>query len=422
MHVFFSPEFLYTVITDEQNDVSLKYKEDIKMVERKLRKVVVASAVRTAVGKHAGQWSPLTDVQLGAEAIKEAVKRAGIKPEEVEDVIMGNVHGTRSNIGRNASLLAGLPIETTAYSLDRQCGSGSQAIANAAAEIMIGNADIMIGCGVESMTRNPWVIEKPDKAFPYANLQFASKHLAPAHMFEPILMPQTADKLAAMKGVTREDCDKFALLSHQRAAKAIKEGVFKEQIVPVEIKTKKGTVVVDTDECVRYDANLETMSKLKALYPGGVTTAGNSCPRSDGAGALVLMSEEAAEKHGVEPLGYITAFCAGGCDPTIMGYGPVPAVTKLLKKTGLTVDDIDLVELNEAFAGQAVPCIRDLGLDIEKVNPNGGAIALGHPLGGTGAVLATKLLYEMKRKNYKRGIVTMCIGGGQGYAVLYERP
>ncbi len=386
-----------------------------------MRRVVVASAARTAVGKYRGQWTSLSEPELAAHAIKAAIERAGIEPGEVEDIIMGNVAGNRGNIARLAGFLAGCPQETTAYNLDRQCGSGSVAIANAAMSIMCGMADIMIGCGVEHMTRTPWQMEKPDSAFPTTAPKFVTRIYAPLHMYPNLTMPETADKLAKMKGVTREDCDEFAFMSQQRAAKAVQAGVFKEEIVPVEIKTKQGTVVIDTDECVRYDASLETMAKLKPLFEGGVTTAGNACPRSDGAGALVLMSEETAKKKGIEPLGYVTAFAAAGVDPTIMGYGPVPAVTKLLNMTGLTMDDIDCIELNEAFAGQVIPCIRDLHMDIEKVNPNGGAIALGHPLGGTGAVLATKLLYEMKRKNYKRGIVTMCCGGGQGMAVLYER-
>ena len=385
-----------------------------------MRKVVVVSAVRTAIGKYGGQWTPLTEAQLAAEAIKGAMARINLNPAEVEDIIMGNVAGNRGNIAREAGFLAGCPEETTAFNLDRQCGSGSQAIAVAAMNIMCGVGDIYIGCGVEQMTRTPYQMERPSQAYPPNPPKFVTRIYAPLHMYDNLVMPQTADKLAEMKGVTREDCDKFALLSHQRAAKAVAGGVFKDEIVPVEVKTRKGSIIVDTDECVRYDASLESMAKLKSLY-GGVTTAGNACPRSDGASALVLMSEEVAKAKGLEILAYVSAFATGGCDPTIMGYGPVPAVNKLFSKTGMSMKDIDLIELNEAFAGQAIPCVNDLGMDIEKVNPNGGAIALGHPLGGTGAVLATKLIYEMKRKDYQYGIVTMCIGGGQGMAVLYER-
>lgn len=388
----------------------------------KMRRVVVVSAARTAIGKFGGQWATMDEAQLGAEAIKAAIARAGIDSSEVDDVVMGNIHGAHGNIARMAALLAGCPVETAAYTVDRQCGSGSQAIANAAMDIACGMNDIVVGCGVEQMTRSPYQMERPTSAYSNNPPKAVTKYYAPIDRFEPITMPQTADKLAAMKGVTREDCDRFALQSHQRAAKAIQAGVFKEQIVPVEVKTKKGIVTVDTDECVRYETSMEALGKLKSLYAGGVTTAGNSCPRSDGAAAVVLMSEELAEKKGLEPLAYVRAVASAGCDPTIMGYGPVSAVNKLFRRTGLTMDDIDVVELNEAFAGQSIPCIRDLHMDPERVNPNGGAIAMGHPLGGTGPLLATKLIYEMKAKNYKRGIVTMCCGGGQGYAVLYERP
>jgi acetyl-CoA C-acetyltransferase len=334
---------------------------------------------------------------------------------------MGNVHGNRGNIARVAALAAGCPIESAAYNLDRQCGSGAQAIACAAMSIMCGVNDIVIGCGVEHMTRSPHQVEKNPTAYDWAPPKYVVRVYAPLDKFEPIAMPQTADKLAKMKGVTRQDCDEFALKSHQRVAFAVKNGVFKEQIVPVEVKTRKSAVIVDTDECVRHEVSLEAMGKLPPLFPDGMTTAGNACPRSDGAGALVLMAEEVAKAKGIPPLAYFKTFASAGVDPTIMGYGPVPAITKLLQKTGLGVKDIGCVELNEAFAAQAVPCIRDLELDIERVNPNGGAIALGHPLGGTGAVLSTKLIYEMKAKGYQYGVVTMCIGGGQGLALLYER-
>jgi len=386
-----------------------------------MKKVVVVSAARTAVGKYGGQWTPISEAQLGAEAIKGAIARAGIEPAEVEDILMGNVAGIRGNIARMAGFLAGCPEETTAYNMDRQCGSGSQAIANAAMAIECGMGDIFVAGGMELMSLTPHQLHRITRAYDPVPPKFVTRYYAPVHMYEPLVMPQTADKLAKMHGVTREECDAFSLQSHQRAAKAIKSGVFKDEIVPVEIKTKKGSVIVDTDECVRYDATPESMAKLPVLYAGGVTTAGNSCPRSDGAGALVLMSEETAKAKGLEILAYVRGFAAGGCDPTIMGYGPVPACNKLFKMTGLTMKDIDLIELNEAFAGQSIPCIRDLNMDMERVNPNGGAIALGHPLGGTGAVLATKLLYEMKKKDYQWGIVTMCCGGGQGMVVLYER-
>jgi acetyl-CoA C-acetyltransferase len=384
-----------------------------------MKKVVVVSAVRTAVGKHLGQWKNTPSDVLAAEVIRESIRRAGIKPEDVEDVIMGNIHGPHGNHARVAALRAGLPFESSATTVDRQCGSGSQAVAIAAMSIAYGAGDIYIACGVEHMTLNPYQMNKTTE-YSWAPPTYVGSYLAPPEISN-ITMPQTADKLAAMHDITREQCDAFALMSHQRAAEAIKAGVFKDEILPIEVKSKKGSVVVDTDESVRYDASLETMAKLKPLYSGGVTTAGNSCPRADGAASLVLMSEEKAIELGIKPLAYVKSYATAGCHPDIMGYGPVPAVTKLLERTGLTIEDIGVVELNEAFAGQSLPCIKDLNIDVSKVNPNGGAIAMGHPLGGTGCILATKLLYEMERKNHQYGIVTMCIGGGQGMAVLYER-
>lgn len=384
-----------------------------------MKKVVIVSAVRTAVGKHLGQWKNTPSDELAAEVIKESIRRAGIQPSDVEDVIMGNIHGPHGNHARVAALRAGLPIESAATTVDRQCGSGTQAIANAAMSIVYGAGDVYIACGVEHMTQNPYQMYKTSE-YSWAPPKFVGSILAPPDI-SIITMPETADKLASMHNFTREQLDEFSLMSHQRAAKAIKEGVFKDQILPIEVKTKKSAIVVDTDESVRYDATLESMSKLKPLFKNGVTTAGNSCPRADGAGSLVLMSEDKAKSLGIKPLAYVKSFAVAGCHPDIMGYGPVPAVKKLLERTGLNINDIDVVELNEAFAGQSLPCIKDLNLDINKVNPNGGAIALGHPLGGTGCVLTTKLLYEMERQKHKYGIVTMCIGGGQGMATLFER-
>ncbi|MEL7647970.1 MAG: thiolase family protein [Sedimentibacter sp.] len=385
-----------------------------------MRKVVVVSAVRTAIGKHLGQWKSTPTEVMTSEVIKEAIKRAGVDPALIEDVCMGNIHGPHGNIARVSSLMAGLPIESGAVTIDRQCGSGTQAIVTAAMSIAYGAGDVYIACGAEHMTLNPYQMSKTSE-LSWAPPKFLGSYLAPVDV-STLSMPETADKLAKMKGFTREQLDEFALISHQRAAEAIKNGTFKEEILPFEVKiSKKETAIVDTDEPVRYDASLESMAKLKPLYPNGVTTAGNSCPRADGAGAMVLMSEEKALELGIKPLAYVKNFAVSGCHPDIMGYGPVPAVTKLLERTGLKIEDIGVVELNEAFAGQALPCINDLKMDISQVNPNGGAIALGHPLGGTGVILSTKLLYEMKRKSHKYGIVTMCIGGGQGMATLFER-
>lgn len=385
-----------------------------------MKKVVIVSAVRTAVGKHSGQWSTVSADKLAAAAIKEAVVRAKIDPTEIEDLVMGNIHAQHGNIARRASLLAGLPLECGAMTIDRQCGSGSQAVVSAALSIMAGYGDIVVACGVEHMTQSPYQLEKPTQAFSSKAPAFLSNSVSIPDLGNPS-MPETADTLGARHNINRQECDEFALLSHQRAARAIREGVFKDQIVPIEIKTKTGAKVIDTDECVRYDTSLEGMLKLSPLYKGGLTTAGNSCPRSDGAGALVMMSEEKAKALGLTPLASLKTYAVAGLDPNIMGYGPVPSTRKALKRAGLTINDIDIVELNEAFAAQSLPCIKDLNLDIERTNPNGGAIALGHPIGGTGPILTVKLIHEMIRKNYTLGLVTMCIGGGQGMATIFER-
>lgn len=384
-----------------------------------MRRVAIVSAVRTGIGKYAGQWVTTPSEKLAAAAIREAVDRAGIDPNEIEDVVMGNLHGHHGNHARIASLTAGLPFEAGAVTVDRQCGSGSQAIIYAALNIAAGYGDVYVACGVEHMTLNPYQVTKVPN-YSYAPPQYLTNRVSTDEAGNPPY-PKTADILGNRMGITREECDAWAYQSQLRAAAAIENHLFDEQIVPVEVKTKKGVQTVTADECVRFNASLEAMAKLPVLYEGGLCTAGNSCPRSDGAAAVVMMSEERAKALGIEPMGYFKTFAAAGLDPNIMGYGPVPATRKALKRAGLTIKDIDLVELNEAFAAQVVPCVKDLGLDPEKTNPNGGAIAMGHPLGGTGVILTTKLLYEMIRKDYELGLVTMCIGGGQGLATIFER-
>lgn len=384
-----------------------------------MKKAVIVSAVRTAIGKHIGQWTNVPSENMAAAAIKEAVARSKIDPREIEDVVMGNIYGPHGNHARIAALIAGLPLEVGATTIDRQCGSGTTAIAFAALNIMAGNGDIYVAAGVEHMTLTPYQMEK-SPGYSWAPPKFLPNRLSTDEIGNPP-MPVTADTLGAKYGITREECDEWALISHQRAAKAIKAGVFKDQIVPIPVQVKKETKIIDTDETVRFDVSLEAMAKLPPLYKGGITTAGNACPRSDGAGAVVMMAEEKALALGLKPLASVKAFAVAGCDPNIMGWGPVPSTQKALKRAGLAVKDLDVIEMNEAFAGQFLPCMRELGFDPEKVNPNGGAIALGHPLGGTGVILTTKLLYEMAAQNYKYGLVTMCIGGGQGMATIYER-
>jgi acetyl-CoA C-acetyltransferase len=384
-----------------------------------MKKAVIVSAVRTAIGKHVGQWTTIPSEKLAAATIKEAVARSKVDPKEIEDVIMGNIYGPHGNHSRVAALTAGIPVEAGATTIDRQCGSGTTAIAFAALNIMAGNGDVYVACGVEHMTLQPYQMEKAP-GYSWTPPKWLANRLSTDEIGNPP-MPVTADTLAAKYGVTRQECDEWAAISHQRAAKAIKTGVFKDQIVPIEVKVKKDVKVIDTDETVRFDASPESMAKLSPLFPGGVTTAGNACPRSDGAAAVVMMSEEKALALGLQPMASVKAFAVAGCDPNIMGWGPVPSTQKALSRAGLTVKDIDVIEMNEAFAGQFLPCMKELGFNPERVNPNGGAIALGHPLGGTGVVLTTKLLYEMAAKNYRYGLVTMCIGGGQGMCTIYER-
>lgn len=386
-----------------------------------MKRAVIVSSVRTAVGAYGGQWADYAPDKMMGKVISEAMKRVDLDPALVEDVVMGNIYGVHGNIARVAALYAGIPVEASAVTVDRQCGSGTQAIAYAALNIMAGVGDVYIACGMESMTQTPYQMHRSPRAFSPTPPTFAKNTFAPAEMFDDLVMPQTADKLAKLKGISREACDEFALLSQQRAAKAIQSKLFQEEILAFEVKTRKGISVIDTDECVRYDTDMEKLGKLKPLYEGGVTTVANSCPRSDGAAAVVIMSEERARELSLEPMAYVHSFATAGVDPTIMGYGPVPAVEKVLKRSGLKLSDIDCIELNEAFAGQVLACLKDMKLEPEQINPNGGAIALGHPLGGTGVILTTKLLYEMKRKNYSKGMVTMCIGGGQGMAMILER-
>lgn len=385
-----------------------------------MKKAVIVSGFRTAIGKHLGQWKKVPPEDMAAVCMKEAVARIGIDPMEIEDVAFGNIMGQYGSLGRVAALRAGLPFESGAVTIDRQCGSGSTAIAFAALNIMAGNGDVYIAAGVENMTLIPYQMAKTTE-LQWDSPKFLRTRLAPEDISENLSMPETADRVAAIYGTSREECDDWAAISHQRAVRAIKDGVFKDQIVPFEITSRKGTTIIDADECPRADTTKEGLSKLPPLFKGGVTTAGNSCPRSDGAGALVMMSEEKALALGLKPLLAVKSFAVAGVDPKIMGIGPIPSTLKALQRAGLTVDELDVIEMNEAFAAQFVTCMKELRFKPEKVNPNGGAIALGHPLGGTGVVLTVKLMYEMLRNNSKYGLVTMCIGGGQGMATVFER-
>ena len=386
------------------------------------REAVIVSAVRTPVGRCRGALAAVGAPELGALVIAEAVRRAGLQGEEVEEVIFGNLGNNDSaNLARVVTLQAGLPFTVPAITIDRQCSSGLNAIAIGALMIEAGEADIVVAGGTESDSNRPHLMEKARVADQVAPPQWLVRRTAPGAL--NVSMGTTAENLGRKYHITREECDAFALESHRKAAAAQAAGRFDEQMIPVTVPGKRGkTTVVDRDECVRPESTMETLGSLPTAFePDGVCTAGNSSPMSDGAGAVVLMDRETAEKKGLEPLAVFRGFAVTGCDPSIMGIGPVEAIRKVLRKTGLTLEEMDLIELNEAFATQSIACIRELGLDMDKVNVNGGALALGHPLAGTGAILTAKLLYELKRRRARYGLVAFCMAGGQGGAAVFER-
>ncbi len=393
---------------------------------------MVATA-RTPMGRYGGQLRDVRPDDLAAIVLKEVCERARVKPEEVDDVILGcaNQAGEDNrNVARMALLLAGFPVEVPGQTVNRLCGSGMQATIAAAREIQAGGADIIVAGGVESMTRAPWVMAKPDAAFPRGpqtayDTALGWRLVNPklAEMYGTLQMGETAERVARKYEVSREDQDAFALRSHRRAVAAQRSGRLAEEIVPVAIPQRKGDdVTVAEDEGPRPDASLEALARLKPAFAGdGSVTAGNSSPLNDGATALVLMSEARAKERGLEPLARLVAAAPAGVHPDHMGIGPVPSSLKALEKAGLQPDDMGVVELNEAFASQSLACVRLLGLDEERVNVNGGAIALGHPLGSSGARLVGTLVREMARRGAEYGLATMCIGVGQGIASVWQR-
>ena len=386
------------------------------------REAVIVSAVRTPVGRCRGALAAVGAPELGALVIAEAVRRAGLQGEEVEEVIFGNLGNNDSaNLARVVTLQAGLPFTVPAITIDRQCSSGLNAIAIGALMIEAGEADIVVAGGTESDSNRPHLMEKARVAYQVAPPQWLVRRTAPGAL--NVSMGTTAENLGRKYHITREECDAFALESHRKAAAAQAAGRFDAQMIPVTVPGKRGkTTVVDRDECVRPESTMETLGRLPTAFePDGVCTAGNSSPMSDGAGAVVLMDRETAEKKGLEPLAVFRGFAVTGCDPSIMGIGWVEGIRKVMSKTGLTLEEMDLIELNEAFATQSIACIRELGLDMDKVNVNGGALALGHPLAGTGAILTAKLLYELKRRRARYGLVAFCMAGGQGGAAVFER-
>ena len=386
------------------------------------KRIVIAGACRTAIGKMGGQFKDVPVVDLGTAVIKEALKRSGVPAEKVDMVYMGCVlqAGQGQNVARQSAVNAGIPVETPAMTLNILCGSGLEAVNLAATQILAGESEIAIAGGMESMDQAPYLIPKGRYGYRmgHAELQDSMIKDALTDAFHDYHMGITAENVAEKYGLTREELDAFAAESQQKASKAIENGVFKEEIVPFEVKGRKGAVtVVDTDEGPRPGTTVEGLSKLKACFKkDGVVTAGNASGINDGAAAVVVMSEEKAKELGVTPLAYWEAGALGGVDPAIMGVGPIAATRNLLKKTNLTIDDFDLYEANEAFATQSLAVAKELGLDKTKLNVNGGAIALGHPVGCSGCRILVTLIYEMRRRQAHRGLATLCIGGGMGAA------
>ncbi len=404
-----------------------------RSADRPLRDAWIVSAVRTPVGRHGGALRSVRPDDLAAVVVRAAVERSGLDPHLVEDVILGcaNQAGEDNrNVARMAALLADLPVGVAGQTVNRLCGSGLQAINAAAHTIMVGDGEAFVAGGVESMTRAPYVMAKPESPFERGNREmfdttlgwrFVNPRLAEKH--HPYSMGETGENVAEQCGVSREEQDQFALVSHQRAVAAIEDGRFAEQIVPVVVPQAKGeTIVVERDEHPRRDTSMEALARLKpAFREGGSVTAGNSSGINVGASACVLVEAELARREGLRPLARVVSTAVAGVDPSVMGLGPIPATRKALERAGLSVADLDLVELNEAFASQSIVCIRELGLDPEKVNVNGGAIAIGHPLGASGVRILTTLLNRLEADGGRYGFQTMCEGGGQANATVIER-
>jgi 3-oxoadipyl-CoA thiolase len=397
------------------------------------RTPVIVDGLRTPFGRYGGALKDIRPDDLAAHVIRALVGRTGIDPSTIDDVILGAANQAgedNRNVGRMAALLAGLPIDVAGQTVNRLCGSGLQAVVSAAHAIAYGDGEVFIAGGVESMTRAPFVSAKPSSAFPRGEQtmydttlgwRFTNPRLADAYY--PYSMGETAENVVERCGVSREEQDAFALTSQRRWTDAHAAGRFTDEVVPIEVPDGKGTPAVDTDEHPRPEATLESLAKLKPAFrrdASGSVTAGNSSGINDGAAALLVMSEARARELGMKPMARLVASAVAGVDPATMGLGPIPASRKALDRAGLQVADLDLVELNEAFAAQALPVIRELGLDADKVNVNGGAIAIGHPLGASGARLTATLLHEMRRRGARYGLATMCIGVGQGIAAVFE--
>ena len=390
------------------------------------REVVVLSAVRTAIGKYGGGLAPVPPCDLAATVVREAVSRAAVEPTEVGHAVFGNVIHTEVRdmyLSRVAAVNGGLPVETPAFTLNRLCGSGLQAIVSAAQAIKLGDCETAVAGGAESMSRVPyWLPSMRWGQRMQDGVAVDAMVGALTDPFEACHMGVTAENVASDYGVSRQDQDELAAESHRRAAAATDAGYFTEQITPIEIPGRKGTVTVNTDEHIRPGVTTGDLAKLRPSFAAdGTVTAGNASGINDAAAAVVLADAKFAERHGYTPIGRLVAYSHAGVEPRIMGMGPVPAARRVLDRAGLKLDEIDLFEVNEAFAAQALAVIRELGLPPERTNPNGSGVSLGHPVGATGTILAVKALYELRRTGGRYALVTMCIGGGQGIAAIFER-
>lgn len=392
-----------------------------------MREVVIVGAARTPIGSFGGSLSKLSAVDIGVIAAKEAMKRAGIKPDIVDEVLVGNIlsAGLGQNPARQVAIHAGIPDTTPAMTINKLCGSGLRTVSMATQFIKLGDADVILAGGTEGMSNAPYLLTRARWGYKMGDAKIVDSLITDAlsDAFHNIHMGITAENIAEQWKLSREEQDKFSHESQMKATRAISEGRFKEEIVPVEIFQKKGDpIIVDTDEYPKADTTIEKLARLKpAFKQDGTVTAGNASGINDGAAMLILMAKEKAGELGIKPLATIKSYASAALDPKIMGYGPVPATRKALERAGLTVNDIDLVEANEAFAAQSLSVVKDLGFNPEIVNVNGGAIALGHPVGASGARILVTLIYEMMKRDAKRGLATLCIGGGQGTAVIIER-
>ncbi|HZH92931.1 MAG TPA: acetyl-CoA C-acetyltransferase [Tissierellaceae bacterium] len=392
-----------------------------------MKKAVIVSAVRTPVGSYGGVFKNTSAVELGKVAVKAAIERAGVKPEMIDEVIFGNVlqAGQGQNVARQVAIGAGIPDHVTSYTVNKVCGSGLKTVALAAQAIKAGDAEVVVVGGTENMSMAPYLLPNNRWGQRMGNGQVIDYMVADGltDIFNNYHMGITAENIVEKYGLTREEQDEIAYNSQTRAERAIKEGRFKEEIVPVEIPQRKGDpIVVDTDEYPKFGTTMETLAKLRpAFKKDGSVTAGNASGINDGAAAFVVMSEDKAKELGLKVMAEIVSYASGGVDPSIMGTGPIPASKNALDKAGLKVEDMDLIEANEAFAAQALSVAKELNFDMDKVNVNGGAIAIGHPIGASGARILVTLLHEMEKRDNKLGLATLCIGGGQGISMVVKR-